>query len=358
MWFNKTGNILPTLPLTGSHSINLLKLLNENNVSGMRGYSRLVYTSLVQLFYSNLLWMNRNKKYQEHINQVKDKEIVFIIGHWRSGTTFLHRLLASNTQFSFLNNSAAFSFPSTSSPFAKYLQKVVALHLPTSRPMDWIPMDVNEPQEDEFVLMTKSIHSAYHGWNFPHKFNFYFQKYCLGIGLSARERAEQIEDYKCIVSEMAALNSSKILLLKNPCNTGRLDWLATEFPRAKFIYLHRNSEQTIQSTIHLHNTLIDKFGFSERNGTTIEEETRTMHRLIIDKYNADKKSINGDRVFEVDYEHLIASPETVIVEISNFLNMQYASFVNDRYDFLLKENKRVVRKVYKTPLAERFLESA
>jgi hypothetical protein len=79
-------------------------------------------------------------------------EPIFIIGHWRSGTTYLHYLLAKDNQFGYCSNVDAFV------PGALFIgrwlsRKVIAWRLPKTRPMDDVKLDADAPQEDEFAMM-------------------------------------------------------------------------------------------------------------------------------------------------------------------------------------------------------------
>lgn len=340
----KKGNKLPVLPFAGSNTIHFIRLLIRNKVSGIIGFLRLLYVLLVQITYSNFLWLL--KKRAPEMNNLKNHHIVFIIGHWRSGTTFMHRLLASYDGFSTVSNAAAFSFPSIDNRFSSILKRVVSLHLPHTRPMDWIPMTTEEPQEDEFILMSTSQHATYHGWHFPDKFLYYFQRYCLGSGLEYKEKQTFIADYKNLINEMINTTPKKRLLLKNPCNTGRIDWLAKEFPNAKFIYLHRDAEETIQSSIHLHNTLIERFGFykTDRN---IESDVRTLHKQLMVKYEDDKCSIDKNSILEIAYFDLINTPDEIIKNVADFISIDHKVFINERFKQLIKENKTAPRRLYK-----------
>ena len=96
--------------------------------------------------------------------RVRDAEIlppIFILGHWRSGTTHLHNLLAVDERFAFPNNyqslfpHAFLSMEATQSPF-------IQRFLPARRPMDNIKWTMRSPQEDEFALCV-----LFDQWGYP-----------------------------------------------------------------------------------------------------------------------------------------------------------------------------------------------
>ncbi len=91
---------------------------------------------------------------------------VFILGHWRSGTTLLHELLVVDPRF---------ASPSTYECFAAshFLVSEWAMVrfgnflIPNKRPMDEMEAGWKLPQEDEFALMNLGAPSPYLRIAFP-----------------------------------------------------------------------------------------------------------------------------------------------------------------------------------------------
>jgi hypothetical protein len=90
---------------------------------------------------------------------------IFIIGHWRTGTTLLHELLTLDE---------GFTAPSTIECFAPalclalgWLLRRLKFFLPANRPMDNMLLGWDQPQEDEFALMNLGLGSPYEAMIFP-----------------------------------------------------------------------------------------------------------------------------------------------------------------------------------------------
>src|SRR5690606_26880326 len=85
---------------------------------------------------------------------------IFIIGHWRSGTTLLHELLVLDERL---------SSPSTFQCFAPhhflltewFFRGFCRWLLPGQRPMDNMAAGWDRPQEDEFALVNLGLPSPY-----------------------------------------------------------------------------------------------------------------------------------------------------------------------------------------------------
>ena len=91
---------------------------------------------------------------------------LFIIGHWRSGTTFLHELLVLDDKF---------TSPTTYQCFAPFhflltertIGRFMGILLPKRRPMDNMLAGSERPQEDEFALLTMGLRTPYRRMAFP-----------------------------------------------------------------------------------------------------------------------------------------------------------------------------------------------
>src|SRR5262249_49299611 len=111
------------------------------------------------------LWFERNLGLQRRLfaapRLVADP--VFVLGLWRSGTTYLHELLAS--------------CPNLIAPATWQCMNASAFRLRTApprgnalaRPMDDLPIDAHSPQEDEFALLALGVPSVYRGFFDPRR---------------------------------------------------------------------------------------------------------------------------------------------------------------------------------------------
>ena len=85
---------IPISPLMGSSLINYIKVILSNNVSS-KYYLHVFLTFLVVLLISPFQLIDKIIFFFKRNNQ-KNSDPIFIVGHWRSGTTLLHNLLGLN----------------------------------------------------------------------------------------------------------------------------------------------------------------------------------------------------------------------------------------------------------------------
>ena len=91
---------------------------------------------------------------------------LFVLGHWRSGTTLLHELLILDERHTYPNTYECFAphhFIWTEWFVPPLLRKL----LPSTRPMDAMEAGWERPQEDEFALCNMGIPTPYLAWAFP-----------------------------------------------------------------------------------------------------------------------------------------------------------------------------------------------
>ena len=79
---------------------------------------------------------------------LKKKPPVFVIGHWRSGTTHLHYLLSQDEQFSYLEAFQAFFFR-VAFISKSFMRPILNYFMPNTRPQDNIKIDPGAPTEEE-----------------------------------------------------------------------------------------------------------------------------------------------------------------------------------------------------------------
>src|SRR5579871_3279757 len=85
---------------------------------------------------------------------------VFILGHWRSGTTLLHNLLSLDPQFICPNLYQILS-PHHFLLTESFVTRLTEWMLPKTRPMDNMEISWKAPQEDETAICNLTLLSPY-----------------------------------------------------------------------------------------------------------------------------------------------------------------------------------------------------
>ena len=94
----------------------------------------------------------QDRRYDKRLkDQAINMEPVFILGHWRSGTTFVHNVLAHDKHFGYTTTYQTV-FPHMMMWGQPMFKKTMAWLMPDKRPTDNMELNVDLPQEEEFAL--------------------------------------------------------------------------------------------------------------------------------------------------------------------------------------------------------------
>jgi hypothetical protein len=245
---------------------------------------------------------------------------IFVVGHWRSGTTLLHELLCLDKQHAFPSTYECF-VPRHFMLTGSWLPRLLWFTLPQQRPMDAMPVGFEAPQEDEFALVSMGAPSPYYRMAFCNDPAPYEEFYSM--------KNAAIDDVARFDSALTyffrALNYAKRkrLVVKSPTHTGRIAHLAKLFPGAKFIHISRNPSNQILSTMRLWKTLdpTQGFQFPKYDDQQLLDYCLHTFDLMYDGYFSQWDQIPAQDRCEVRFEDLLAHPEQQISNIYNALGL-------------------------------------
>lgn len=284
-----------------------IKLLSQNKISPKKLGTTLRITFFV-LASAPLRWLQNLILFFKFpsINFSKTNP-VFVIGHWRSGTTHLHQLLALDNQFSFLETFQALFF-NIAFVSRHFMKPVLRVFMPKTRLQDNVRISPESPEEEEQPFSNMSDKSSLHMYFFPNNIS-YFDKFCLFEGVTVQEKADWKKDYSILIRKISLYTSpEKPLLLKNPNNTARLKILLELFPNARFIFIHRDPYEVFASTLILYQKLISTQFLQDFSSKEIEQRIFYCYENLLKTYLDQRNLIPTDQLIEVSFDELISDP--------------------------------------------------
>ena len=247
-------------PLAGTTLRNWIMLLIENKFRiSWQFIPKAIYITIMLLILSPL--RIKEKKFCE--KKIKDIDVpspIFIIGHWRGGTTFLHYLMGQDKNLAYVSTIETLA-PNIFITNEKLLRSIVEKSLPDKRPMDNLEMEMDLPYEEEYAIANMCPFSFYHGWYFPKKIDYYFDKYVLFKNVSNKTIKNWGDTYKYFLQKIAYKKAKKRILLKSLVNTAKIKHLLRLFPGAQFIHIYRNPYKVYMSTWKLYEKILPIFSF-------------------------------------------------------------------------------------------------
>jgi len=258
---------------------------------------------------------------------------IFIIGHWRSGTTFLHNILSGDERFGYL--SMARMVAPNDMLLSRYLPVIpllLRLDLPRTRGIDDVALSVDAPQEEEIALGILSGVSYYNCYYFPHRFAQFFDDAIDLEHLDARTHERFAEAYRRLVAKLTLLHDGRPLMLKNPSSTARIRLLKQLFPRAKFIHIRRNPYAVFASSLARLPEMIHAFRLRTGGEVDHEEQVLRSYRKLMRSYLEQREAIPAGDLVEVSYEDLLADPHHTVTSIHDQLGIPSNDRVLDGLD--------------------------
>jgi omega-hydroxy-beta-dihydromenaquinone-9 sulfotransferase len=238
-------------------------------------------------------------------SRVRDAVIqppLFLLGHWRQGTTHLHNLIATDGRFAFPNNYQAL-YPHTFLSTEAVASRVVGWFLPKRRPMDNVEWDMTSSQEDEFALNIASRVSPYMQWMFPRGD---YDRFLTMRGATPAELARWKAAFVLFLKKLT-WKYGRPLVLKSPPHTARVRLLLDLFPAARFVHIRRDPFAVFASTTHMFR-VNDKLNNLQRPRGDTDGWVLRQYRAMYAAYFEEKGLIPAGRLVEVAFEDLEADP--------------------------------------------------
>lgn len=233
---------------------------------------------------------------------------IFVLGHYRSGTTHLHNLLSVDPRFSFLNNFQA-TFPRTFLTMEdSVVRRIGATLAPRERPHDGVRLDLEVPTEDELALCTVTAGLSPHmAWHFPARAPAY-ERYLTFRDADVEERSRWKTALRLVVRKLHYRYPSRRPILKSPCHTARVALILEAFPDALFVHIHRHPYEVFRSTRHMELKIRPLFQFQRADLDDLDLQIIRRYRTMYDAYLEDRQRIPAGRLVELPYRQLVQSP--------------------------------------------------
>ena len=245
---------------------------------------------------------------------------IFIIGHWRSGTTLTHELLSKDSNLAFPCNYDAF-VPWHFLMSSGIIKAPIKLLLPGRRPFDDMSIDVEYPQEDDFALMAMGAPSYYQRMGFPSQQEDFTR--LLDCELFEPSERKRLADLALYFYKALTLRYGKRLVLKSPPHTARIRLLRELFPDAKFVHLSRHPTRIVPSTMRLWaiSDIVHGFQWPLYSDEQLMEHIRVTKGIIYNAYKRDRDELTDNQLVEIKFESLLADPAETIRHIYGKLEL-------------------------------------
>lgn len=290
---------------------------------------------------------------------------VFILGHWRAGTTFLHELLIRDPEHTFPDTYQCF-VPHHFLFTEKWLAPLTSMLIPRRRPMDNMAAGWKRPQEDEFALCSLGIPTPYLTMLFPRR-GPADMDYLDLKNLPPEERASWSEALDTFFRRITYRDPRRIVV-KSPPHTARVRTLKELYPNAKFVHIVRDPYELFISTVGLWKSLneVQRMQTLGDQAWLDEFVLSTLDRMYT-AFEEDRQLLDEHQLYEIKYENLVESPLDRVremyaeLELGDFSRVEPAlikhlsevkNYRPNQYD-LPEEKRQIIRERW-APYIERY----
>ncbi|UCD98595.1 MAG: sulfotransferase [Chloroflexota bacterium] len=300
----------------------LQQLLNSaEEDANLHPLGRLIFINMVTNFMVQRLRMVETRTKEQKIFKQPLIPPLIIIGPARSGTTFLHNLLAQDPAHRALPQwLLMYPFPegpgNDNSPDPRLIKAEQGLRfrLPLLPGLDSIHYSRADSFEEDIIMLGLTLHSLVFFTLFP---VYSYQEWYL----KQEELSMKYREYRWLLQVFQDQESERRLTLKAPAHTGSLAAILEEVPQAKLIMTHRDPVACISSACSLLYTF--------HLGVADEIDIQRMAKLLLRSYETlGKRNIafredNLDVIFDVYYDNLVSDPIGTVQGIYSHLDLPW-----------------------------------
>lgn len=230
---------------------------------------------------------------------------LFVLGHWRTGTTLLHELLALDPRHSAPTNYACFA-PQHFLLTEGWLGLEMQALLPATRPMDAMRLEYDSPQEEEFALCLLGDYSPYRFLAFPRD----APPCAEWVALETATPSARSAWTNAFLGFLRALTvrDARRLVLKSPVHLFRLERLLELFPTAQFVHIVRDPAETVPSTLAMWRSLLSSQAFETSSEQALQTRVLADFTEAYQRVERARPLFKPGQFVEVRYEELVRQP--------------------------------------------------
>ena len=271
-----------------------------------------IIVTFVSMFHTMLRWV-QDAIYGRAIRKTQiTQPPIFIVGHWRTGTTLLHELMILDERHGYPTTYECLE-PNHFLLTERIVSRWLRFLIPSQRPVDNMKAGFDRPQEDEFALCMMGEGSPYLTCAFPNR-PPQCEEYLDLHGLPKSRVNSWKRSLKQFMKRIT-YKTGKRLVLKSPPHMARIKVLQELFPDAVFIHIVRNPYVVFPSTIKLWRYMYERHGLQIPTFAGLEEHNLATYERMYDRLEEAKRLLDPHHFFEMRYEDLVRDPEAMMRQV-------------------------------------------
>lgn len=241
---------------------------------------------------------------------------IFILGHWRSGTSHLQTLLSQDPSLatSTLYRSIFADIYCVSESWLKPVLNGIARVLGLPFSLQRLPLNLDIPAEGDVALSCLlSPHSYTWGHLFPRRLEEWMSRCVLEPSPEAAQG--WLEHYDTVIRKLSMASSGRQIVMKSPGDTARVSLLLRQYPGAKFIYIHRDPVAVFHSNTYFWSVIHDEFALHKLSDDAVKEGVLSTYSGLLSGYLEQRDQVPAQQLVELRYEALRRDPVAALSQV-------------------------------------------
>ena len=254
-------------------------------------------------------WFDHNWATQCRLHPTPSEppDAIFVLGFWRSGTTFLHELLTAGVGAEAPRTWQCFD------PSAFLLRPAPGNNAAVQRPMDAGVISAHSPQEDEFALMARGATSAYRFFLDPRRWRELLPTLTPEFWQSDVSPAWLAELRTFL--HWCVPGTNRTLVVKSPNHIFRAAALRRHWPEARCVWIFRDPEQLWHSNLRMWRAMVERYALWQWREDDLVQFVSACFRA----YERLLGQFPGGHA-ALRFEDLVASPSRCLQDVATRLN--------------------------------------
>jgi omega-hydroxy-beta-dihydromenaquinone-9 sulfotransferase len=294
------------------------------------------------------------KEAQAFHEKIKSTELpknpVFIVGHWRTGSTFLHQLLDIDPVLfapKVFHVAQVDSFLVSKDFFEPKMSRIIG----TKRPMDNVKIGFNEPQEDEYALLKLTNCSPLEDIIFPKGENYFLDNY--EDFMPAKSEKENFVQAFSWFTTRLFIQSGKRIVFKNPFHSLRIPLLNEMFPEAKYIHIYRNPLAVAPSTINMWDIVAKENALKTGWHKPGAEEVAKFYMKLENSLREELAKMPENKYCQVKFEDFEQNPAQTVKNVYAKLGLDIKNDYENKINAYIRNLKNYKKNSYHTEQDEK-----
>ena len=296
-----------------------------------------------------------NRKINQHSIQ---KHPLFVLGYYRSGTSYLHQCLVQDDRFGYHSNyqmvlpEVMLTTEKTLLPVFESVCRLFKIKDSVHR----VPLSFRFPGEEDATMTTYlDSRSSQWGYFLPKMMNEHFQKFVMFDNVDQSEIEGWKKSFVYLLKKISLANQQKQLVLKSPPNTARIKLLLSIFPDAKFIFIHRNPYEVYASNKKFWQVVQRQFALQGTKSVDVNSIILDTYTQIMNRYLEEKDIVPPGQLTELAYDDFIRNPVSSLQNAYAELQLPDFSYCEEKIKTFTGPQKQFIQLKHGLPDDERKL---